>query len=48
MAGVYHRPTAEERIFLFLDLEGSTQLAERLGIARYFELLRRPLSTWAC
>jgi adenylate cyclase len=41
MAGVYHRPTAEERIFLFVDLEGSTQLAERLGSARYFELLRR-------
>ena len=41
MAGVYHRPKAEERIFLFLDLEGSTQLAERLGSARYFELLRR-------
>ena len=40
-AGVYHRPKAEERIFLFLDLEGSTQLAERLGSARYFELLRR-------
>jgi adenylate cyclase len=40
-AGVYHRPTAEERIFLFLDLQGSTQLAERLGSARYFELLRR-------
>ena len=41
IAGIYHRPTAEERIFLFLDLEGSTQLAERLGSARYFELLRR-------
>jgi adenylate cyclase len=41
IAGVYHRPTPEERIFLFLDLEGSTQLAERLGSARYFELLRR-------
>jgi hypothetical protein len=41
MAGVYHRPKAEERIFLFVDLEGSTQLAERLGSARYFELLRR-------
>ena len=41
IAGVYHRPTAEERIFLFLDLEGSTQLAERLGSARYFEMLRR-------
>jgi len=40
-AGVYQRPKAEERIFLFLDLEGSTQLAERLGSARYFELLRR-------
>jgi adenylate cyclase len=41
MAGVYSRPKEEERIFLFLDLEGSTQLAERLGSARYFELLRR-------
>jgi adenylate cyclase len=40
VAGVYHRPKAEERIFLFLDLEGSTKLAERLGSARYFELLR--------
>jgi adenylate cyclase len=41
VAGVYHRPKAEERLFLFLDLSGSTQLAERLGSARYFELLRR-------
>ena len=40
-AGVYHRPKAEERVFLFLDLEGSTHLAERLGSARYFDLLRR-------
>jgi len=39
--GVYHRPKTEERVFLFLDLEGSTQLAERLGSERYFELLRR-------
>jgi adenylate cyclase len=41
VAGIYHRPRAEERIFLFLDLAGSTQLAERLGSARYFELLRQ-------
>jgi adenylate cyclase len=41
VAGVYRRPTAEERIFLFLDLEGSTRLAERLGSLAYFELLRR-------
>jgi adenylate cyclase len=40
-AGVYRHPKAEERIFLFLDLQGSTPLAERLGSARYFELLRR-------
>jgi adenylate cyclase len=40
-AGVYRSPKAEERIFLFLDLEGSTQIAERLGSATYFELLRR-------
>jgi adenylate cyclase len=41
IAGVYHRPRTEERIFLFLDLADSTALAERLGSARYFELLRR-------
>ena len=41
VTGVYHRPRREERIFLFLDLEGSTQLAERLGSATYFELLCR-------
>ena len=40
VAGVYHRPRSEERIFMFLDMEGSTKLAERLGSARYFELLR--------
>jgi adenylate cyclase len=41
IAGVYHRPRSEERIFMFLDMQGSTKLAERLGSARYFELLRR-------
>jgi len=41
VAGVYHRPQLEPRVFLFLDLVGSTQLAERLGSGRYFELLRR-------
>jgi hypothetical protein len=42
VAGVYTRPKAEERIFLFMDLAGSTQLAERLGSARYFERGGRP------
>ena len=40
-AGVYRHPKAEDRIFLFLDLEDSTKIAERLGSATYFELLRR-------
>jgi adenylate cyclase len=40
VAGVYHRPRLENRIFLFLDLEGSTQIAERLG----HSLLRAPSS----
>lgn len=29
--GKYHRPIREEKIFMFLDLAGSTALAERLG-----------------
>lgn len=39
--GTYRRPKAEDRIFLFIDLQDSTKLAETLGSARYFELLRR-------
>jgi len=33
-AGVYHTPKAEGRLFLLIDLQGSTQLAKRLGSAR--------------
>jgi adenylate cyclase len=39
--GRYHRPREEERVFLFLDLVGSTALAERLGGPRFMELLNR-------
>ena len=31
MIGKYHRPVLERRIFLFLDIRGSTALVERLG-----------------
>ena len=31
MIGKYHRPVLEQRIFLFLDIKGSTALVERLG-----------------
>lgn len=35
--GTYHRPIEEERIIMFLDLNNSTQLAEKLGPLRFAE-----------
>jgi adenylate cyclase len=39
LSGRYHHPREEERIFLFLDLVGSTTLAEKLGAMRFHRLL---------
>lgn len=39
LIGRYHRPREEARIFLFLDMEGSTAAAEKLGAPRFLELL---------
>lgn len=51
--GRYHRPLTEERIFLVLDLEGSTALAERMGgegahalLARLFEDVAIVTTRW--
>ncbi|WP_342148207.1 adenylate/guanylate cyclase domain-containing protein [Methylorubrum sp. SB2] len=38
--GRYHRPVSEERVFLFLDLVGSTTYAERHGDLAAQELLK--------
>ncbi len=38
--GKYHSPTEEIRIFMFSDMKSSTNIAEKLGHIRYFELLR--------
>lgn len=38
--GKYHTPILEQRIFMFLDMKDSTQIAEELGHQLYFELLR--------
>jgi class 3 adenylate cyclase len=38
--GKYHRPTEEERIFMFLDMKSSTTIAEHAGHIQYFELLK--------
>jgi class 3 adenylate cyclase len=37
--GKYSRPVVEERVFMFLDMKGSTAIAERLGHTVYYELI---------
>jgi class 3 adenylate cyclase len=39
--GRYRRPTREQRVMLFLDLAGSTSLAEQMGELRMHQLLTR-------
>lgn len=39
VTGRYHRPMAEDRVFMFLDITASTGLAEHLGDLRYHEFL---------
>jgi adenylate cyclase len=38
LLGKYHHPKIETRIFMFLDMEGSTTIAERLGHEVFFRL----------
>ncbi|NNE47940.1 MAG: adenylate/guanylate cyclase domain-containing protein [Rhodothermales bacterium] len=39
ISGRYHRPKSEDRLFLFIDLQGSTTIAETLGHRQYSQLL---------
>lgn len=39
--GRYHSPKVEKRVFMFLDLKGSTTIAEQLGHTAYYEFLNR-------
>jgi adenylate cyclase len=41
LRGRYSRPHEEERIFLFLDLVGSTAIAETIGGVRFLEFLNQ-------
>jgi adenylate cyclase len=41
VTGRYHKPRLESRVFLFLDMEGSTGLAERLGPLAFHRLVNR-------
>jgi adenylate cyclase len=38
--GRYHQPNQEIRIFMFLDMKSSTTIAENMGHAQYFQLLK--------
>ena len=40
LLGKYHKPGQEERVFMFLDLKGSTAMAEEIGDEKYFAMLR--------
>ncbi len=40
LLGRYFDPKKEERIFMFLDLKGSTTIAEQLGEERYFNFIK--------
>jgi adenylate cyclase len=42
--GTYHRPVQERRVLLFLDINGSTALGEKLGPLRMRALVRKFLS----
>ncbi|MEM6766835.1 MAG: adenylate/guanylate cyclase domain-containing protein [Bacteroidota bacterium] len=39
LRGKYHKPVEEERIFMFLDLQSSTTIAEKLGHFRWHNML---------
>ena len=39
LLGRYHTPREEERALLFIDLAGSTAIAERIGATRFLELM---------
>jgi adenylate cyclase len=41
LLGTYHRPRREQRIVMFLDIAGSTALAEQLGEVRVHDLITR-------
>jgi adenylate cyclase len=39
LTGKYHKPSVEERVFMFMDMKSSTTIAEKLGHLKYYELL---------
>ncbi len=46
MVGTYHRPVRERKVLLFLDINGSTALGERLGALSMRALVGKFLPTF--
>lgn len=44
LLGKYFKPRNEQRIFMFLDLKGSTTIAEKLGEVPYFNFIKETFS----
>jgi len=40
LLGKYSKPQEEERIFMFMDLKSSTEIAEKLGHLQYSSFVR--------
>lgn len=40
LTGKYHNPVEKKRIFMFLDMNASTTVAEEIGHVQYFKMLR--------
>jgi len=39
MSGAYHKPNKQNMVFMFLDMKGSTKMAELLGDEKYYSLV---------
>jgi adenylate cyclase len=53
MVGTYHRPVVQQKIILFLDINDSTDLAERLGavqtqslVGKFLFDISKPITDW--
>ncbi len=41
LTGKYHKPRVEDRVFMFMDMNSSTTIAEELGHVKYYQLLNK-------
>lgn len=44
LSGRYHHARSEERLLMFMDMNGSTTIAERIGETRFYELVNEVIA----